>query len=81
MKDVFGDFYKSVFSKTWTNNKSASFRYSWDLDGSNFTKCDPCSTTPPDAQQLVNAGVDWLKFVQTDGVQITMDDSIHQTSC
>ena len=62
VKDVFGDFYKSVFSKTWTNNKSASFlEYSWDLDGSNFTKCDPCSTTPPDAQQLVNAGVDWLR--------------------
>jgi len=61
VKDVFGDFYKSVFSKSWTNNKSASFlEYSWDLDGSNFTKCDPCSTTPPDGQQLINAGVSWL---------------------
>ncbi len=61
VEDVFGDFYKSVFSKAWTNNKSATFlEYSWNLDGSNFTKCDPCSTTPPKAQELINAGVDWL---------------------
>lgn len=63
VEDAFGDFYKSVFSKAWTNNKSGSFlEYSWDLDGRNFTKCDPCNTTPPAAQELVNAGVDWLSF-------------------
>lgn len=63
VEDVFGDFYKSVYSKAWTSNKSAAFlEYSWDLDGKNFTKCDPCNTTPPDAQELVNAGVDWLTF-------------------
>jgi len=61
VQDVFGDFYKSVFSKAWTNSKSATFlEYSWNLDGSNFTKCDPCNTTPPKAQELINAGVDWL---------------------
>ncbi|MAS52491.1 MAG: hypothetical protein CMD20_04725, partial [Flavobacteriales bacterium] len=50
------------FSKAWTNNKSSAFvEYSWDLDGKNFTKCDPCNTTPPAAQELSNAGVDWLK--------------------
>tara|TARA_B100000676_G_C18062817_1_gene838926 strand:+ start:873 stop:2351 length:1479 start_codon:yes stop_codon:yes gene_type:complete len=62
VRDVFGDFYKSVFSKAWTNNKSSAFvEYSWDLDGKNFTKCDPCNTTPPAAQELSNAGVDWLR--------------------
>lgn len=62
VRDVFGDFYKSVYSKAWTNNKSSTFlEYSWDLDGKNFTKCDPCSTTPPAAQELLNVGVDWLK--------------------
>lgn len=61
IKDHFGKFYKSVFSKKWTNNKSASFlEYSWNLDGDNFTKCDPCSTTPPNAQELIDAGVDWV---------------------
>lgn len=61
IKGHFGKFYKSVFSKTWTSNKSSSFlEYSWNLDGDNFTKCDPCSTTPPKAQELITAGVDWI---------------------
>lgn len=65
VRDVFGDFYKSVFSRAWSNNKSSAFlEYSWDLNGSNFTKCDPCNTTPPAAQELLNAGVDWLNVNQ-----------------
>lgn len=65
VEGVFGDFYKSVYSKKWTNNKSSVFvEYAWDLDGKNFTKCDPCNTTPPASQELLNAGVDWLKIKQ-----------------
>jgi len=65
VEGVFGDFYKSVFSKKWTNNKSSVFvEYAWDLDGENFTKCDPCNTIPPASQELLNAGVDWLKVKQ-----------------
>lgn len=62
VNDVFGDFYKSVFSKAHSNNKKAVFvEYAWDLDGKNFTKCDPCNTTPPSIQELKNAGVDWVQ--------------------
>jgi hypothetical protein len=69
VEGVFGDFYKSVFSKKWTNNKSSVFvEYAWDLDGKNFTKCDPCNTTPPASQELLNAGVDWLKVKQNNWV-------------
>lgn len=59
----FGSFYKSVFSKAWTNNKSSVFlEYSWDLNGRNFTKCDPCNTTPPASTELKTAGVNWLSY-------------------
>lgn len=62
VSDVFGDFYKSVFSKAYTSNKKAVFvEYAWDLDGENFTKCDPCNTTPPSIQELTNTGVDWVQ--------------------
>lgn len=65
VEGVFGDFYKSVFSKKWTNNKSSVFvEYAWNLDGKNFAKCDPCNTTPPASQELLNAGVDWLNMNQ-----------------
>lgn len=59
----FGSFYKSVFSKAWTNNKSSVFlEYAWDLNGTNFTKCDPCNTTPPASTELKTAGVNWLNY-------------------
>ena len=79
VRGVFGDFYKSVFSRTWTNNKSSAFlEYSWDLNGSNFTKCDPCNTTPPASQELLNAGVDWLN-TKSRGWGATYSGKLHFT--
>lgn len=57
----FGQFYTDVFEKTYKRNgkNAIMLEYSWDLSSSNFTKCDPCSTTPPSYAELKDAGVFW----------------------
>ena len=57
----FGQFYNDVFDKTYKRNgkNAVMLEYSWDLSSSNFTKCDPCSTTPPSYAELKDAGVFW----------------------
>jgi hypothetical protein len=61
VKGQFGEFYKSMFERAWSAQKNAVFaEYAWDLSSSNFVKCDPCATTPPEYAQLSDAGVDWV---------------------
>lgn len=61
LTDNFGQFYKDAFDKAYNRNgKNTVFlEYSWDLSSSNYTKCDPCSTTPPTYAEIKDAGVFW----------------------
>lgn len=61
VKDNFGQFYGDLFQNAYQKNgKNIVFlEYSWDLSSSNYTKCDPCSTTPPSYTELKDAGVFW----------------------
>jgi hypothetical protein len=67
--DTFGAFYQAVFEKAWKEaGENVIFtEYSWDLSGSNFTKCDPCATTPPSYAELREAGVFWVNESDPDG--------------
>jgi len=68
VKDTFGAFYKTVFDRTWRDNKNAVFlEYSWNLSGNNFVKCDPCSTNPPSYADLKDAGVHWASYGNQNG--------------
>lgn len=60
--DTFGAFYQALFNKSWKEEgENIVFtEYSWDLDASNYTKCDPCATTPPNYEELREAGVFWV---------------------
>lgn len=62
VKDQFGPFYADLYEKAYKRNgRNAVFlEYSWDLSSSNFTKCDPCATTPPSYAELNDAGVFWV---------------------
>jgi hypothetical protein len=56
VKNDFGKFYKSTFQRAYEqeNKKVAFLEYAWDV-----SNCDPCSTTPPSAEELRKAGVFW----------------------
>jgi hypothetical protein len=57
VKAEFGDFYKSMFKTSHTNEgKSLAFlEYSWDM-----SNCDPCAANPLSKEELKQAGVFWL---------------------
>ena len=63
VKERFGEFYVDLFKKAWkrSGKNVAMLEYAWDLSSKNFTKCDPCATTPPTYQELAEAGVDWVR--------------------
>lgn len=58
----FGDFYKSLFEKTYLQEgRNAVFlEYAWNVSPYNSMHCDPCVGPPPVNRDFVDAGVDWL---------------------
>jgi hypothetical protein len=56
IKSDFGDFYKATFQKSYEREqkKVAFLEYAW-----NTSNCDPCSSDPPTATELKEAGVFW----------------------
>lgn len=61
IKNDFGNFYAKVFEKKWRSNagKAVYLEYAWDVSASNYVKCDPCASTPPDYNDLIQAGASW----------------------
>ncbi len=62
VKNGFGTFYNNLFQHQWKKEgKAVSFlEYAWDVSPSNYVKCDPCASTPPDFGDLAQAGVWWM---------------------
>lgn len=62
VKQDFGTFYNNLFQHQWQKEgKSvAMVEYAWDVSPENYVKCDPCSSTPPNTNDLVQSGVWWL---------------------
>jgi hypothetical protein len=58
----FGDFYKSLFEKTYKQEgRNAVFlEYAWNVSPYNAVKCDPCVGPPPVNYDFVEAGADWI---------------------
>jgi hypothetical protein len=56
IKSEFGDFYQATFQKAYEREqkKVAFLEYAW-----NVSNCDPCSSDPPTATELKEAGVFW----------------------
>jgi hypothetical protein len=59
---IFGDFYKSVFERSWRNEgrNSVVLEYAWDISGQQSVKCDPCPTPLVTFAELREAGVWWI---------------------
>ena len=59
----FDKFYADMFSRSYKQQgRNAVFlEYAWNLSPSNYVKCDPCVGEIPDFNDMVTAGVDWLK--------------------
>lgn len=77
VKNGFGTFYNNLFQHQWKREgKAISFlEYAWDVSPSNYVKCDPCASTPPDFGDLAQAGVWWLNGGSDDGQQDWTDYS------
>lgn len=62
VKNNFGNFYANLFQQQWSKEGKAiaMLEYAWDVSPKNFVKCDPCVSTAPSAQDLVQAGVWWI---------------------
>ena len=60
--ELFGHFYADAFKTAYRRQgKRAVFlEYAWNISGSQWQHCDPCVSSPPNAQDLVTAGVDWI---------------------
>lgn len=58
----FGNFYANTFQNQWMqqNQSSLFLEYAWDVSPSNYVKCDPCVSEPPNFEDLKKAGVWWL---------------------
>ena len=58
----FGSFYANAFQHQWVeqNKNSLFLEYAWDVSPSNYVKCDPCVSDPPNFEDLNKAGVWWL---------------------
>ena len=58
----FGDFYKSLFEKTYKQEgRNAVFlEYAWNVSPYTAVKCDPCVGPPPVNYDFVEAGADWI---------------------
>ena len=58
----FGSFYANTFENQWMqqNQSSLFLEYAWDVSPSNYVKCDPCVSDPPNFEDLKKAGVWWL---------------------
>lgn len=68
-KNMFGEFYKSVYDKAWEREggNNVMLEYAWNVSGSNPVKCDPCNTPPVSFAELREAGVWWLEGNQWGG--------------
>lgn len=62
VKNNFGNFYSNLFQHQWQKEgrSVAMLEYAWDVSPKNYVKCDPCVSTPPSTQDLVQAGVWWI---------------------
>lgn len=57
----FGSFYANTFQHQWLQQQSSLFlEYAWDVSPSNYVKCDPCVSAPPNFEDLKKAGIWWL---------------------
>jgi hypothetical protein len=58
--DVFGDFYKAMFTKAIEQDHGVMLEYAW-----NIATCDPCAAQPLSNSQLRQLGAYWLSQGQT----------------
>lgn len=77
----FDKFYGDVFQRQWLREgQSAVFQeYAWDVSPSNFVKCDPCVSDPPDYAELAEAGVNWISNNRGYNYDETNDNSVFFT--
>jgi hypothetical protein len=60
---IFGDFYKSLFDRSWRyeGRNSVMLEYAWDISAQQPVKCDPCPTPLVTFAELREAGVWWIE--------------------
>ncbi len=67
VQEDFSPFYADAFKKAWRRESQEAIflEYAWDVSSTNYVKCDPCVSNPPDYQDLKDAGVWWVNSGNT----------------
>jgi len=62
IKENFGSFYTNLFQHQWNKEgRGVVFlEYAWDVSPSNYVKCDPCVSEPPNWNDMKEAGIWWM---------------------
>ncbi len=86
VKNNFENFYANLFQNQWSKEGKAiaMLEYAWDVSPKNFVKCDPCVSTAPSTQDLVQAGVwwvnrDWNDYTDVDQQEEDYSDNVYFT--
>lgn len=79
VKSRFDRFYKDMFKKTYKREgrNAVLLEYAWDLSPHNYVKCDPCVGEIPNFNDMLTAGVNWLKG--KNGNEINQSASVYFT--
>ncbi|HEX2901354.1 MAG TPA: DUF2330 domain-containing protein [Bacteroidia bacterium] len=66
---LFGEFYKALYEKAWTQEgkNSVMLEYAWDESSQQSVHCDPCVTSPLSFAEVREAGVWWVQPDPGDG--------------
>lgn len=62
IQEDFSPFYADAYKKAWRREgqEAIFLEYAWDVSSTNYVKCDPCVSNPPDYKDLEDAGVWWV---------------------
>ncbi len=76
VQNDFNSFYSNLFQHQWKREgrSVAMLEYAWDVTPNNFVKCDPCVATAPSEQDLVQAGVWWIRRNWNDYSDVNKED-------
>jgi len=76
VQNNFGNFYSNLFQHQWSREGKAitMLEYAWDVSPKNYVKCDPCVSTAPSTQDLVQAGVWWINRDWSDYGDVDNDE-------
>ena len=80
VQEDFSPFYADAFKKAWRREgqEAIFLEYAWDVSSTNYVKCDPCVSNPPDYKDLADG---WRMVGQFPATRVIMAAPILTVAC